>query len=169
MKKIIIALIILLLLSAAVFLIINQNNLSKVSAEEYWPTDSWRTSTPEEQGMDSGVLTDMINSIKDSGKSVNSITIIRNGYLVSEAYFYPYQKGMKHFVNSCTKSFVSALVGMAVGEGYIKSVDDKVLDYFTDMNIANIDQRKQDLRIRNLLTMTTGLDWDFSTNTSLTK
>ena len=166
MKKMIIALIILLLISTAVFLIINQKNISKARAEEYWPTDNWRTSTPEEQGIDSGVLADMINSIQESGKSVNSITIIRNGYLVSEAYFYPYQKGLKHFMNSCTKSFVSALVGMAAGEGYIKSVDDKVLDYFPDMNIANVDQRKQDLRIRNLLTMTTGLDWDFSNNVS---
>ena len=166
MKKIIIALIVVLLLSGAVFYLINQKTKSQSSAQEYWPTSSWRTSTPEEQGMDSGVLADMINSIKESGKSVNSITIIRNGYLVNEAYFYPYQKGLKHFMNSCTKSVVSVLVGMTVGEGYIKSVDDKVLKYFPDINIANVDQRKQDLRIRDLLTMTTGLDWEFSNNVS---
>lgn len=176
MKKLIIVLFLILLIVGTVICIINldvkkedQNTLNQTNVQEYWPAGNWRTSTPEEQGMDSGILADMINSIKEGGKSVNSITIIRNGYLVNETYFYPYQKGFKHFVNSCTKSITSALVGMTVGEGYIKSVNDKVLGYFPDLNIANVDRRKQNLKIRNLLTMTTGLDWDFITNASTNK
>lgn len=173
MKKLFIALFLILLIAGTVICIINftsnkedQNTLNQTNGQEYWPTGSWRTSTPDEQGMDSGILADMLNSVKESGKSVNSISIIRNGYLVNETYFYPYKKGLKHFLNSGTKSVTSALVGMTVGEGRIKSVDDKVLNYFPGMDIANNDQRKQDLSIRNLLTMTTGLDWDFTTNTS---
>ena len=176
MKKIIFSLSIIVLILAVVFYIVNASTKkddktaqNQTSLQQYWPTGDWRTSTPEEQGMDSGILADMINSIKGSGKSVNSITVIRNGYLVNETYFYPYQKGLKHFMNSCTKSFVSALVGMSLDDGHIKSVNDKVLDYFPDQNIANVDRRKQNLKIRNLLTMTTGLDWDFSTNTSTNK
>lgn len=134
--------------------------------QEYWPADNWRTSTPEEQGMDSETLAKMFSFLKETGKNVNSITIIRNGYLVTEAYFFPYQKGLKHSINSGTKSVLSALVGIAINEGYIKSVNDKVLDYFSDMKIANIDQQKQNLRIRDLLTMSTGLDWQFSNNLS---
>lgn len=134
--------------------------------EEYWPEGGWRTSAPEEQGMDSGKLAGMINSVRESGKRVSSITVIRNGYLVNETYFYPYQKGIKHFMNSCAKSFVSAFVGMAADQGRIKSIDDGVLEYFADTGISDADKRKRDLKVRNLLTMTTGLDWDFITNTS---
>lgn len=71
----------------------SQNTQMQANAQEYWPADDWRTSTPEEQGMDSGLLAGMIDSIRESGSSVNSITIIRNGYLVCDTYFYPYQKG----------------------------------------------------------------------------
>lgn len=173
MKKLIFVLFLILLIVGTVIYVISADakkedlkTLNQANVQEYWPEGGWRTSAPEEQGMDSGKLADMINSIKESGKSVNSITVIRNGYLVNETYFYPYQKGLKHFMNSCTKSITSALVGMTVGEGYIKSVDDKVLGYFPDLNIANVDKRKQNLTIRNLLTMTTGLDWDFITNAS---
>lgn len=135
----------------------NQGAVSQV----YYPAESWQTSTPEEQGMDSALLADMINAVKQDGKSVNSITIIRHGYKVNEAYFYPYQKGMMHALNSCTKSFVSALTGIAIGEGSIKSVDDRVIGYFPELNIANVDERKQKMKLSDLLSMTSGLDWKF--------
>ena len=138
---------------------------SRQKSEGYWP-DEWRTSSPEEQGMDSQMLADMINSIQISGKSVNSVTVIRNGFLVNETYFYPYQKGYRHALNSDTKSILSALVGIAIEEGHIGSVDDKVLDYFPGADIANVDARKKDMTIRDLLTMRTGLDWQFDGNVS---
>ncbi len=135
-------------------------------SQAYYPAESWRTSAPEEQGMDSGLLADMVSAIQTGGKRVDSITIIRNGYKVNETYFYPYQKGMLHALNSCTKSFVSALTGIAIGEGSIKSADEKVTGYFPELNIANLDERKQKLRIRDLLSMTSGLDWQFTNDAS---
>ncbi|HEX3044937.1 MAG TPA: serine hydrolase, partial [Bacillota bacterium] len=73
---------------------------------------------------------------------------------------------LKHSLNSGTKSVISALVGIAIHEGLIKSIDDKVLGYFPDMKIANNDERKQNLRIRDLLTMSTGMNWEFTNNLS---
>lgn len=128
--------------------------------------NNWRTSTPEEQGMDSGILTDMINSIKENNKAVDSITIIRNGYLVEDTYFYPYRKDLRHSFNSVTKSFVSALFGIVAQENNIKNTDGKVLDYFQDIKIENIDSFKKEMTLKNLLTMTTGLDWQFENNVS---
>jgi CubicO group peptidase (beta-lactamase class C family) len=136
------------------------------AAQDYWPAESWRTSAPEEQGMDSGILADMIDTIRESDKSVNSITIIRNGYLVHETYFYPYQKGILHSLNSCTKGVISSLVGIAIHDGSIKSVDDRVLDYFSDAEIANNDRRKQNITIKDLMTMSAGIKWDFANNSS---
>lgn len=143
-----------------------QKTAAEANFQDYWPADGWRTSTPEEQGMDSGVLADMISSIKESGKDVNSITIIRNGYLVNEVYFYPYPKGIRHSFNSCTKSVLSALVGTSLMDGGIKSIDDKVVDYFPGISIANADKRKQELRIKNLLNMSAGLTWEIADNLS---
>ena len=52
----------------------------------YWPTEGWRTSTPEEQGMDSEKLGDMLARIQNRN-DIDSITIIRNGYIVTDVTF----------------------------------------------------------------------------------
>ncbi len=65
---------------------------------DYWPTESWRSSTPEAQGMASGKLADMLEWLQVMGYTLDSITIIRDGYLVLDAYFYPFKKGEKHII-----------------------------------------------------------------------
>lgn len=135
---------------------------SVMSDASYWPTEAWRTSTPEAQGMDSVKLADMFDYIQESGLDVHSLLIVRNGYLVSEGYFYPYKKEYRHILNSETKSITSALVGLALEDGLIKSLDQKVLDFFPDMKVDNLDDRKKSMTIGHLLTMTTGLDWNES-------
>ena len=60
---------------------------------------------------------------------------------------------------SCTKSFVSTLVGIAVDQGAIDGIDHRVLDYLPGYTFANQDARKEAMTVEHLLTMTTGLDW----------
>jgi len=48
-------------------------------SQDYWPVDNWRISTPEEQGMDSETLAKMFDFLKETGKNIDSITIIRKG------------------------------------------------------------------------------------------
>lgn len=135
---------------------------SITAAAEYWPTEGWQTSTPEAQSMDSAKIGEMFDYIEKSGLDIHSLLIVRNGYLIAEGYFYPYKKEYRHILNSETKSITSALVGLALEDGFIKSVDQKVVDFFPDMKIANLDDRKKNLTVRNLLTMTAGLDWEES-------
>ena len=116
---------------------------SPTVAANYWPTDGWRNSTPEEQGMDSGQLADLVEDIQKSGKRVDSVTVIRNGYVVLNAYFYPFEKDLKHIIHSVTKSITSTLVGIARDRGKIQSVAQPVLDFFPDRTIANVDERKR--------------------------
>lgn len=127
------------------------------ASTDYWPTEGWRTSTLEEQGMHSGKLADMMEFIQYHGFMIDSITIIRNGYLVTDAYFYPFQKDIKHIIYSCTKSITSALVGIAVDKGYIKSINQPVLDFFPEKTFANLDERKRAITLEHLLTMSSGL------------
>ncbi|HEX9060492.1 MAG TPA: serine hydrolase [Clostridia bacterium] len=124
--------------------------------EKYWPGSSWRTSTPESQGMDSEELSSMFETIKKDKTPIHSVLVIKNGYLVAEAYFDPYDKNEKHALYSATKSFTSTLIGIAIKEGYIKSVNQKVLDFFPDVKVENDQYQVKDMTIENLLTMSSG-------------
>lgn len=124
----------------------------------YWPTDGWRTSTPEEQGMDSKKLEAMLAEINERKIEVHSLLIVRNGYLVSETYFEPYQQDLKQDMQSVGRSFTSALIGIAIDKGYIDGVDHHVLDYFPNRTFANPDKQKEAMTLEDVLTMRSGLE-----------
>jgi CubicO group peptidase (beta-lactamase class C family) len=119
---------------------------------------SWPSSTPEKQGVDSVKLVNLLEYIEEQGKAIHSLLVIRNGTIILEAYYYPYTKDQKHILNSCTKSYLSALVGLAIDRGYIRSVSSNIVDFFSGYRIADRD-KKRGITIEHLLTMTSGIDW----------
>lgn len=127
--------------------------------DAYGSTEAWRTSTPEEQGMDSQRLTQMLTTIQQQHLNLHSLLIIRNGYLVSETYFGVYQQDTRHELYSCTKSFVSTLIGIAIDKGYIDRTDHRIVDFFPEYTVANLDEQKETMTLEDLLTMRSGLDW----------
>lgn len=135
------------------------------SAPDYWPTTGWLTSTPEEQGMNSSLLGELADAIEDLSMPLLSYLVIRNGYLIFEGYPDPeYSESTLKHVWSVTKSFTSALVGMALGAGNLTSLDELVVDFFPDKTIANLDEDKQSITVEHLLTMTAGFEWSSSTD-----
>ena len=139
-----------------VFLLLGPHATGAHAAEKVWPTNGWRTSTPEAQGMRSEMLADMLERIRGNGYRIHSVTIVRNGHLVLDAYFHPFQKGWRHPIHSVTKSIMSALIGIAIDKGYIAGVDTPVLGFFPDKAVAHVDARKRAMTLEHLLTMTTG-------------
>lgn len=127
--------------------------------DAYWPTEAWRTSTPEEQGMDSQTLTQMLRKVQEQHLEFHSLLIVRNGHLVSETYFGGYQQDTRHELYSCTKSFVSTLIGISIDKGYIDRMDHRVLDFFPERTFANLNGQKESMTLEDLLTMRSGLDW----------
>ncbi|MBI9101548.1 MAG: serine hydrolase [Spirochaetales bacterium] len=129
----------------------------------YSPTEGFRQSTPEEQGMDSAILQKMIifyekEQEKNKEVDIDSIHIIRNGYLVADLYFDPlYPQDYPHIIHSCTKSIMSALIGIAIDKGYIQGVDQQVVSFFPKKNQTSMDPRIDELTIKDLLTMETGM------------
>jgi len=119
----------------------------------------WQTSTPEQQGMLSERLAQLFAAVVQQDLDVHSILIIRHGAIVAEGYAHPYQQDTVHELFSVTKSFVSALVGIAIENGNVAGIDQRVLDLFPDRTFENSDERKQSMTVEHLLTMTTGLDW----------
>jgi CubicO group peptidase (beta-lactamase class C family) len=146
-------------ISIAVVLIIHfkPDNKPKIPAPDYWPTDVWQLSTPEEQGLDSIKLAEGLRSIQTAGYPIHSLMIVRNGYVVLDAMFYPYDGQQPHNLGSVTKSVVSALIGIAIDQGKI-NLDDHLLSFFPTESIANQESRKDHITVRDLLSMTSGLD-----------
>jgi len=132
-------------------------SLSPAAVNTY-PANGWQTSTPEEQGMQSQVLANMIEEIKIKGYNIDSISIIRNGYMVLDAYFYPFSKGQRHIIRSCTKSIMSILIGIAIDRGYIKSVDQPIVELLPHNIIDSLGDNKRSITLEHLLIMASGLD-----------
>jgi CubicO group peptidase (beta-lactamase class C family) len=122
------------------------------------PTGIWEKTTPEEQGMDSTYLAEMLAEVKEEGHEVDSIMVVRNGYMVLDAYIDPFRPGTKHIIHSCTKSIVSALIGIAIEEGHIQGVEQPILDIFPGRTAENMDERKKAMTLKDVLTMSTGFD-----------
>jgi len=131
--------------------------ISPGSAADYWPREQWRTAAPESQGMSSEVLSDMMDLLWQKNLQIDSVLIIRNGYVVLDTYQFPQKPDSKHIIYSCTKSISSALIGIAIDKGYIKSVDQKLLDFFPEKTPKNPDKRKQQITLKDVLQMATGL------------
>lgn len=127
----------------------------------YWPIYGWHNSTPEQQGMDSETLAQAFDLIKVLNINIHSIQIIRNGNMVLNAYFYPYQEGNVHDLASVTKSITSILIGIAIDKGFISSVDIPVIELFAEHKISNIEKNKMKLTLNGLLTMTSGYDCSY--------
>jgi CubicO group peptidase (beta-lactamase class C family) len=138
----------------------------KIEESLYKSQDSssfhWEIASPSEHGLDADKLTEMVNLIREGERypRMQSLLIVRHGCLVVEEYFNKWTAERLHILQSVTKSYTSALIGMAIAEGKIKGVDEKILDFFPDMeDIANMDERKASIRLRDLLTMRSGVDY----------
>jgi len=127
----------------------------QVSNLVYWPTDGWRTSTPEEQGFDSGKLAEGLEAMR--GMNLDSLLIIRNGHIVLDAYFYPYDNTIPHKLASVTKSFMTTLIGIAVDQGRLE-LDRPMVSFFPGRAIGELDARKERITVRHLASMRNGLE-----------
>jgi CubicO group peptidase (beta-lactamase class C family) len=128
------------------------------AAQSPWPTKEWLTSTPEEQGMDSSALAKLV--AYGGNHSFDSLLVVRHGRIVAEAYYAPYMADVPHQVFSSTKAVTGTLLGMVYKDGLLDRLDHPMLDFFADLQIANVDDRKKAITVQNLLDMTSGLDWD---------
>jgi hypothetical protein len=108
--------------------------------ESIWPTQEWRTSSPEEEGMDSKELAKLV----DWGTTHNfdSLLVQRHGKIVAEAYYAPYIAGIPHDLYSVTKSVIGTLTAIAWKEGLLDSTSHRVLDFFDRRKIANVDMTR---------------------------
>lgn len=82
------------------------------------------------------------------------VVVRKNGEVVYEGYFGEGAKDAPVQVFSVTKSVVSALIGIAMDKGCIKSVQQKVLEFFDDYTVKRGEKTIQNVTLENMLTMT---------------
>lgn len=127
---------------------------------EYWPTAGWKRCAPEEVGMNSDKLMRAYEYAADSRLFTEGILIAKDGYIVGEAYFNGFTILSRHDGYSIAKSFTSALIGIAIDRGLIKSVDEKAAAYLPAWQAAHTPEMKKRITLKHLLTMTGGLAWN---------
>ncbi len=127
------------------------------TTQTYWPTQGWRSSTPEEQGCDSGKMAEGLQAIRDRNINIHSLLIIRNGMVITDASFYPYDGKTVHDIASVTKSMMTTLIGIAANQGKLQ-LDQPMVSFFPELTIANRDERKERITVRHLASMTSGLE-----------
>jgi CubicO group peptidase (beta-lactamase class C family) len=119
------------------------------------PAEQWQYSTPIDQGMSAKALDEFFGVVSSYA---DSVLVIRNGYIVLEQNSSNFPIESKHFLFSTTKSVLSILIGIAIDTGHIEGVDQRVLDFFPERTVRNLDERKEALTLKHLLTMSSGLD-----------
>jgi CubicO group peptidase (beta-lactamase class C family) len=133
--------------------------------------DGWSVATPESVGLDSARLCAIAARMKETDANVHAVVIVRHGKLVFEQYFagyderwdvagqYDHDATTKHDMRSASKSVISLLVGIAIDRKLIAGTDEAVVKFFPEY--ASVKSTGWDqIKIRHLLTMSSGMRWD---------
>ncbi len=130
-----------------------------------WAAAQWRESTPQEEALDQSAFEGMAQTIDTRFPNVQSVVVALRGRKVF-AYDRDGAPDALRDVRSVAKSAVSTLVGIALAQGHIASLDDPVLKLVPEWAPLNADPRSQQITLRHLLTMSAGFQFNDPTGTA---
>jgi CubicO group peptidase (beta-lactamase class C family) len=123
---------------------------------QIWPTLEWNTASLESQGMCPDEVQSVIDYAFLEGNDTGAIIVIRNGYIVIEEYDSDKTENDLATSWSVGKSFASALMGVALEESLVNSLDETTGQYFSEW----AGTERENITIRHLMTLRTGLEAD---------
>jgi CubicO group peptidase (beta-lactamase class C family) len=112
-------------------------------------------STPEAQGLSSAAVLNLVSALDAGVREIHSLVLLRHGQVVAEGYWAPYSADDIQVLYSGSKSFNATAVGLLADAGLL-SVEDLVLSKFPELAPAQPAANMQSMRIKDLLTMSTG-------------
>jgi CubicO group peptidase (beta-lactamase class C family) len=136
--------------------------------------DDWSLATPAEVGLDASILCGLDKFLTQwPAANIHAVVVARHGKLALERYYngrderfdsgpigqVAFKPETKHDLRSISKSVVSLLVGIALGEGLFPPLDSSVLDALPEYADLRTPERSK-ITFRHLLTMTPGIAWD---------
>ncbi|UCF20540.1 MAG: serine hydrolase [Gemmatimonadota bacterium] len=137
--------------------------IGELEAVQYTPAsgDDWKISTPAEQGLDPMLVGELY--LGATGLSnLYGLLVIKNGHLVAEGYLNEGAPEQTALLQSVTKSYTSALVGIALDRGCLSSVEQKMISFFPELVDQINDPRKKQITVRDMLQMRAGYPWEES-------
>ena len=151
-------------LTPAVMLLVSCNSLigcgpsdAILQAVNYTPQsrNGWSVSAPLKQGLNPDLVAKLYHDAAEL-ETLYGLLVIKNGQLIAEKYFNKGSVEQLSARQSVTKSFTSALVGIAIDKGDLTSMDQKMMDFFPEYADRIKDPRKKQITIRDLLQMRAG-------------
>ena len=130
--------------------------------------DNWEYTSFGAEGLDPARFESLKARIHDGTfRKVDGIVVVLGGKILIEEYFNGYDRDTIHEIRSATKSIGSSLIGIAIDQGDITDVQDRLYAYFRECEpFQNWDIRKNDITLEHVLDMKTGLDCDDMDNSS---
>jgi CubicO group peptidase (beta-lactamase class C family) len=132
--------------------------------------DGWETASLNSVHLDAGLIKELFERIGDNSyKNIHSVLFVKNDKLVVEEYFpgqdsvgqyRTFTRDTLHEMLSATKSVNSILIGIAIDQHLIRSVDEKISTFFPEYSDIFTNKEKDAICLKNLLSMTAGLSWD---------
>lgn len=119
------------------------------------PGGDWEVSTPEDQGLNATLVARLFYEAEEM-ETLFGLLVVKNGYLIAEGYFNEGSMDQVSGRASATKSFTAALVGIALAQGCLESVGQRMMDFFPELAGEIQDPRKRQITIRQLLQMRGG-------------
>lgn len=177
----------LLLSGISLFFILGASSLLTENADLAKNNNDWPVSTPKAEKVDANIINAIHQDIQ-AGKYglIDHFLLIRNGKVIADHHYqqdyesimrqhdttnhqynydhtawHPYYQNTDlHTMQSVTKSVTALLVGIAVDEGYIKSVNLPAMSFFKSYKTGSTDPRRASMTVEDLLTMQSGIEWD---------
>ncbi len=128
---------------------------------DYIPETLLKKSIPEDSGINSLLLKELHDDIKNKFPHITSALVLRHGNIIFEEYYNGATVDSLHQIRSATKSIFSALIGIAIKEGDLQNVEVKAVDFFPEYVTPEMDARINNISLKHLLTMTSGIPYDF--------
>ncbi len=126
--------------------------------------DGWSTENFLAQNIDSTKFYQLFSQLKKGGHKIHSILLVKDNQLMVEEYFGDYHVAKTHDLRSTSKSIRALLMGIAVEKGFVDNINDPFTKYLPNLRPEkNLDPRKDQISIKHLMTMSSGLDcndWD---------
>lgn len=111
--------------------------------------------TPESAGIPSAAILAFVEASERAGCDLHSFMLVRHGRAIAEGWWAPYAPDRPHMLFSLSKSFTSTAIGLAIAEGRL-TLDDPVISFFPEDLPRRLGQRWPAVRVRHLLSMSTG-------------
>lgn len=117
---------------------------------------AWQTDSPESQGLSSKKLDEAAAQLAALPQPL-SLLVLRKGKLVYERYFHGSDKSHANNIHSASKSLISSLIGIAIREGFLEGVDQKISSVLSPK--FKFKGKRETLTVENLLRMSAGFSW----------